>query len=25
VTSEDIPAKVRELSGMPETNPEGMK
>ena len=25
VTSEDIPSKVRELSGMPETNPEGMK
>jgi indole-3-glycerol phosphate synthase len=25
VTSEDIPAKVRELSGMTETNPEGMK
>ena len=24
VTSEDIPAKVRELSGMPEPNPEGM-
>lgn len=25
VTSEDIPAKVRELSGMTEPNPEGMK
>ena len=25
VTSEDIPAKVRELSGMTEHNPEGMK
>ncbi len=25
VVSEDIPAKVRELSGMPVTNPEGMK
>lgn len=25
VTSEDIPAKVRELSGMMEHNPEGMK
>src|SRR5258706_6372066 len=25
VTSEDIPAKVRELSGMIEPNPEGMK
>jgi len=25
VTSNDIPAKVRELSGMPEPNPEGMK
>jgi len=25
VTSEDIPAKVRELSGMPEPNPAGMK
>ena len=25
VTSDDIPAKVREFSGMPETNPEGMK
>ncbi len=25
VTSEDIPAKVRELSGMTESNPEGMK
>jgi indole-3-glycerol phosphate synthase len=25
VTSEDIPAKVRELSGMREPNPEGMK
>jgi indole-3-glycerol phosphate synthase len=25
VVSDDIPAKVRELSGMPETNPEGMK
>jgi len=25
VVSNDIPAKVRELSGMPESNPEGMK
>jgi indole-3-glycerol phosphate synthase len=25
VTSEDIPAKVRELAGMTEPNPEGMK
>jgi indole-3-glycerol phosphate synthase len=25
VTSADIAAKVRELSGMPEPNPEGMK
>ena len=25
VTSDDIPAKVRELSGMTEPNPEGMK
>jgi indole-3-glycerol phosphate synthase len=25
VTSEDIPAKVRELSAMPKHNPEGMK
>lgn len=25
VTSEDIPVKVRELSGQPEPNPEGMK
>lgn len=25
VTADDIPAKVRELSGMPEPNPEGMK
>jgi len=25
VISDDIPAKVRELSGMPEPNPEGMK
>jgi indole-3-glycerol phosphate synthase len=25
VTSDDIPAKVRELSGMTESNPEGMK
>jgi indole-3-glycerol phosphate synthase len=25
VTSDDIPAKVRELSGMAESNPEGMK
>ena len=25
VTSNEIPAKVRELSGMPESNPEGMK
>ena len=25
VTSNEIPAKVRKLSGMPESNPEGMK
>lgn len=25
ITSDDIPAKVRELSGMPEPNPAGMK